>query len=122
MVELMATGGCGGRENKLELDNLLEKEFTRAVEPLNQAHYLLIFGGWEHTRRHNYFVFGLFLKSTVGLSEYYQASTVVKGKLPTFQKNKDIETENNLSREGEQDVRKRRYVKFKGSEILNKEP
>lgn len=118
----MATGGCGGRENKLGLDSLAEKEFIRAVEPLNQAHYLLIFGGWEDTRRHNYFVFALFLKSTVGLSEYYQTSTVVKRKLSSFQKNRDKETENNLSREGEQDVRKGRCVKFKGSEILNEEP
>lgn len=81
-----------------------------------------MFGGWEDISRHDYFVFVLFLKSTVGLTGYDQVSAVVIGKLSAFQKKVDTEIENNLSRKGKQDMKKGRWVKFKGYEILNEEP
>lgn len=37
VVELIATGGCGGTEYKLGLDSFIEEKSIRAVEPLNQA-------------------------------------------------------------------------------------
>lgn len=37
IVELIATGGCGGREYKLGLDDFIGEKFIRAVEPPNQV-------------------------------------------------------------------------------------
>lgn len=50
-----------------------------------------MFGGWEDLSRHDYFVFVLFLKSTVGLTGYDQVSAVVIGKLSALQRKVEIQ-------------------------------